>query len=230
MDRLSKDEWFSIGILLDIDELLILCDSNPDIDKNLCQKDAIWLYKIKQNFSGSFTTETLTETIIEILKQYKGDRSWRQYYTEDLDRILIMNPTQVLYSSSLNGRLDLVILAIGLGADPGGDNNNLLNTLDAASLNGHLHIVEYLLSLNIYPSGEIADSMILSSNEGILDSVKYLAEYLIKQEPRDPRDPSLLTWFTRASISSAHNNHKSVTDYLRTLIKNYFKTGKYKGL
>lgn len=50
MEKLNRDELFKIAILLDLPELLAFCRSSNKIDKLICQKNDIWIYKLKTEF------------------------------------------------------------------------------------------------------------------------------------------------------------------------------------
>src|SRR5579872_2386123 len=47
---LDQNILFQIGIELDLPDLLRLCQSNKEINRKLCQQDAIWNYKLKKDF------------------------------------------------------------------------------------------------------------------------------------------------------------------------------------
>ena len=50
MERLSKDDLFTIAINLEVGDLLNFCESSDRINKLICEKDNIWLYHIKKRF------------------------------------------------------------------------------------------------------------------------------------------------------------------------------------
>jgi hypothetical protein len=50
MDKLTKDALFLIAIELDLPSLLNFCASNSRINKLVCQRDDIWLYKLKAEY------------------------------------------------------------------------------------------------------------------------------------------------------------------------------------
>ena len=163
MEFLPKDALFAIAINLGLEDLLNLCNSSNRINRLVCQKDDIWLYKIKQEFPY------LTQ---EILNRYKNTRSWREYYIQDLEPTTNDNSNDVLIKSSRNGRLDLVIIALNLGADI--NRYNLPITL--SSLYGHLDVVKYLVECGIDVSDPEFEGLTEASFSGHLDVVKYLVE------------------------------------------------------
>ena len=50
MEKLNKDELFTLALHLDLPNLLNLCQSNNLIRNNLCARDEIWIYKLRQDF------------------------------------------------------------------------------------------------------------------------------------------------------------------------------------
>jgi len=50
METLSKDVLFNIATMLDLDDLLRLCSSNSRINRLVCQRNDIWLFKLAAEF------------------------------------------------------------------------------------------------------------------------------------------------------------------------------------
>jgi hypothetical protein len=50
METLSKDVLFNIATMLDLDDLLSLCSSNSRINRLICQRNDIWLFKLVAEF------------------------------------------------------------------------------------------------------------------------------------------------------------------------------------
>src|SRR5581483_1248873 len=48
---LDQNVLFQIGIILDLPDLLRLCQSNKEINRKLCKQDTIWDYKLKTDFN-----------------------------------------------------------------------------------------------------------------------------------------------------------------------------------
>jgi len=69
MEKLSKDDLFSIALQLDLPELLNFCRSSKRINDLLCKRKEIWAAKLKQEFPKTF--EELSK---------RGLDKWRQYY------------------------------------------------------------------------------------------------------------------------------------------------------
>jgi ankyrin repeat protein len=164
MERLDPDTLFSIGILLELDDLLKFCSTNKRINNILCRQDNIWLYKIKQ-LSPSLG--------VEVINKYRNDRSLKDYYIQDIYSNS-NNPNKLLLNSSINGRLDLVILALDLGADIQARNNQAVRL---ASHNGHLEVVKYLVEHGADIQAVNNYAVIYASENGHLEVVKYLVEH-----------------------------------------------------
>jgi len=50
MDLLTKDVLFNIATMLDLDNLLSFCNSDPRINRLICQGEAIWNFKLVKEF------------------------------------------------------------------------------------------------------------------------------------------------------------------------------------
>ena len=50
MEKLNKDELFTLALHLDLPSLLSFCSSNKNIERNICRRDDIWIYKLKKDF------------------------------------------------------------------------------------------------------------------------------------------------------------------------------------
>jgi Leucine-rich repeat (LRR) protein len=50
MDRLNKNELFSLGIEMDLPTLIKFCSTNLKIKKKLCDEKDIWIYKLNKEF------------------------------------------------------------------------------------------------------------------------------------------------------------------------------------
>ena len=50
MQRLTKDELFSLAIHLDLADILRLCSTSKYVERNLCLRDSIWNYKLQNEF------------------------------------------------------------------------------------------------------------------------------------------------------------------------------------
>ncbi len=75
MESSSRDILFLIGIALDLPDLLRLCQSNKEINRKLCQQDAIWNYKLEKDF-GEYLDFQSYPMFFEIYQRNK-----REYYT-----------------------------------------------------------------------------------------------------------------------------------------------------
>ena len=77
----------------------------------------------------------------DLLRKFKGNRSWSEYYIQDLRKIPF-KPVMFLKEGSRKGRLDQVIITLKNGADIHVGNDL---SLRAASGYGHLEVVKYLV-------------------------------------------------------------------------------------
>ncbi|GAG82288.1 unnamed protein product, partial [marine sediment metagenome] len=50
MEKLEKDQLFLLATELDLPQLLKFCQTNKKINKLVCQRDDIWLYKLNKEF------------------------------------------------------------------------------------------------------------------------------------------------------------------------------------
>ena len=163
MERLPKDDLFNIAVNLNLEDLLSLCKTLKHINNNLCRRDDIWLHKIKKSFP---TLEPV------IMNKYRGDRSWKQYYIQDLYPTLQQDPNSVLINSSKDGRSDLVAAALDLSTN---GSYKIDDVFIWASNYGHLDVVKLLI--DYYGADVRANKNEAVRNaiyRGDLDMVKYL--------------------------------------------------------
>ena len=182
---------------LEDQDLVNVCKTNTKANK-ICYDQNFWLNRIMIKFPYLG---------LDLLKKYKRDRSWSQYYIEDLRA---KNLPKHLLANIDKNRLDLVIIAVNKGADihqmhdypirlasekgrlgvvkylaeQGADIYSFDDqALKLASLNGHLDIVKYLVSIgaNIHAGNNSAIRWALQS--GSIDVV----DYLVSQGVPDPR-------------------------------------------
>jgi len=70
MENINRDELFQIAIMLDLPDLLSFCKSSKRINKTICQKDNIWLYKLNNEFPNykNIKNKNYKELYIDMLK------------------------------------------------------------------------------------------------------------------------------------------------------------------
>ena len=158
-----KDLDLLILIQLDDQNLVNVCKTNTTINE-LCNDQNFWLQRIMKMFPY---------LDLYILKKYKQDRDWSQYYIDDLRTINKTNAIYKLYNGAKNGYLDMVIIAVNKGADVTSDNYYALRN---ASAYGHLEVVKYLVKNGPKLSDNYTDSVILAIENGHLNILKYLVE------------------------------------------------------
>ena len=86
MDKLTKDELFSIAILLDLPDLLNFCKSDERIDKLVCKKNDIWFHKLKEfsnwrdfNFNKSLQEIYTTLYGLRIVQKFIKEKANQNY-------------------------------------------------------------------------------------------------------------------------------------------------------
>lgn len=112
---------------------------------------------------------------IEIHKNYKGCKSWRNYYIHELSIFdkKNVNLNSKLICSSLNGKLHLVMIALEKGADIHYKDDLAVGW---ASKGGHLEIVKYLVEKGAGIYSKNCMSIEHASGNGHLEVAKYLVE------------------------------------------------------
>ncbi len=160
----NKDVDRKILNNLEDKDLVNVCQTNKKA-YSLCNDQVFWMNRVfnKFNYVGG-----------DILRTNKGkDRSWSEYYIQDLQKINKNNAVGYLYSGSERGRLDHVIIALVLGTDI---HNGADHSLRFASVKGQLEVVKYLVSQSTDIHGSSNQGLILASKYGHLEIVKYLVE------------------------------------------------------
>ena len=160
----NKNLDFKIFNKLDDKDLVNLCQTNRHANE-LCNNQVFWLNRILNRFPYLG---------IDILKKYKQERSWLQYYIKDLRQITPTNAQDKLEICSRIGRLDLVIIAVNKGADIRVYNDYAVRM---ASYNGHLEVVKYLVSQGADIRADNDYAVIWTSENGHLEVVKYLVSH-----------------------------------------------------
>jgi len=97
MEKLEKDQLFLLATELDFPQLLKFCQTNKKINKLVCRRDDIWLYKLDKEFpdyrnykiTGSYKKiyETLFIRGLETIKRtFKLDYNLDELYNlQELD-------------------------------------------------------------------------------------------------------------------------------------------------
>ena len=152
---------FKILNELDDKDLVKVCQTNRQANE-LCNDQTFWLNRILIRFPYLG---------LDVLKKYKQERSWSQYYIEDLRQVTPTNAQAKLKSWSRDGRLDLIMIAANKGADIRADNDFAVRN---ASYNGHLEVVKYLVSQSANIRADNDEAVRWTSRNGHLDVVKYL--------------------------------------------------------
>ncbi len=130
---------------------------------SLCNDQVFWMNRVFDRFGyvGG-----------DILRKFKKDRSWSEYYIQDLRKINSTNALEYLISGSRTGKLDLVIISLKNGADIHSRNNA---ALVLASWHGQLDVVRYLIEehgVDIHFNED--EALRMASQYGQIEVVKYL--------------------------------------------------------
>ncbi len=134
---------------------------------SLCNDQVFWMNRVflKFGYVGG-----------NILRKHKKNRSWSEYYIQDLRKINSSNANYYLETGSGNGKFDHVIISLNIGANIHTNNEAALRM---ASYNGHIEVVKYLVELkpdgaDIHALGDQA--LRLASENGHIKVVKYLVD------------------------------------------------------
>ena len=163
----QKDTDIEILNRLDDKSLIKFCHSNTKT-LNFCNTNQqFWLNRIIAKY----------KIPIDVLNKYKGDRTWSEYYIQDLRKI-DKSVLKWLQYGSVAGRLDFVMAALNLGADINNQDSRSDHTaLMFAVKSNHFEIVKYLVdnkaNLNLYNGleGSVISMTIKTKNLAIF---KYL--------------------------------------------------------
>ncbi len=157
----NKDVDRKILNELDDKDIVNVCQTNKKA-YSLCNDQVFWMNRVFQKFGyvGG-----------NVLRKYKKDRSWSEYYIQDLRKINKDNAQEYLNYGSLFGRFDYVIIALKNDINIHGDTDF---SLRFASNNGHLEIVKYLVSQGADIHARTDYALKASTENGHLDVVKYL--------------------------------------------------------
>jgi len=109
MENLPLDLKKDLLLRLDDKELVKICQLNKEYIDFCNNNQDFWLQRIIRTFPY---------LNIEILNQYKGARTWSQYYIEDLRKINNNNAEDYLINAIDDERFDHIMIAIDKGADP----------------------------------------------------------------------------------------------------------------
>jgi len=199
----NKDLNYKLFNQLDDKNLVSVCSINKESRKIYTDQN-FWLQRILSKFNY---------IPLEVLRKNKGDRKWSEYYINDLREVDDKNKAYYLIEESKNGRLDLVMISMFLGA------NIHDYALMWASQYGHLEIVKFLINkgANIHANDDEAlrlasanihanddETLRLASDNGRLDVVKFLVD---KGANIHARDDTALRW-------SSEYGHLDVVKYL----------------
>ncbi len=157
----NKDVDRKILNNLEDKDLVNVCQTNKKA-YTLCNDQVFWMNRVFNRFGyvGG-----------DVLRKYKKDQRWSEYYIQDLRKINNSNAWGYLMAGSDDGRLDYVMIALKNGADIHKVSDY---TLRWASERGHLDVVKYLVSQGADIHAGTDYALRFASERGHLDVVKYL--------------------------------------------------------
>ena len=157
----NKDIDRKILNKLEDKDLVKVCQVNKNAN-SICNDQVFWMNRVFNRFGyvGG-----------DMLRQYKKDRSWSEYYIQDLRKINKNTADKYLIETSQKGRLDQVMISLEKGADVHADDDEALRW---ASGNGHLEVVRLLLEKG---ADVHARALQWASQRGHLEVVRLLKEY-----------------------------------------------------
>ena len=145
------------------EDLLALCElPNTDATK-YCNSQDYWLNRIQYMFPY-LSAETL--------EKYRGNRNWSDYYIDDLGPTNRLMPNRVLFEGVSQGRLDLVLIGLNIGANIPNDSSKLLC---AAATHGDVEFLKELADMNVV-SFDIENYLIpmCAAENGHIEMLKFL--------------------------------------------------------
>lgn len=151
-----KDLDYKILNELDDKSLVRFCETNKEANK-YCDNQDYWRNRTFSRFSN---------VPPEILIEYKGERSWSDYYIFDLKR-LNADDVEDLEYSLIKGRLDYVIILLNKGM-------KINDMIYYSVISGNLKLVKYLLNRGIKQSPK---AILEAIYRGDLNMIKLLIEY-----------------------------------------------------
>ena len=151
-----KDLDYKILNELDDKDLVNFCLTNKRADE-YCNDQNYWFNRIIYKFPY---------IPLDVLKKYKKERTWSNYYIYDLRKIFKDGGLFAIETAATKGRLDQVMILVNKGIQ-------LDTVFGLAAFNGQLHIIKYLHEKGYKLRPFI---LILAVRNGHLNVVKYLVE------------------------------------------------------
>ena len=148
-----------LGELEDVD-LVNICQVNKQADE-ICKDQGFWLNRIMLKFPY---------LSLDVLNKYKDNRSWSEYYINDLRKINLSDAQSDLSESVQYGRLDHMIMAINNGADI---NYSKYYIVTAGEMR-HRDVFNYLINQGIDIRTDSDAPLRFASENGWINEVKYL--------------------------------------------------------
>ena len=164
----NRDVDMEILQQLEDKDLVNVCQTNR-YSRNLCNNQLFWMNRVLRKFRVD----------INLLKKYKGDRSWADYYIKDLRKIRPLNgdslAEQMFVEDAAKGRLDRIMIRLKISGDLSHD-DILDEAFVEASMNNRMDTAKFLLQKGADIDAWQGDALISSAEHGHLDMVKFLVE------------------------------------------------------
>ncbi len=186
----NKDVDRKILNELEDKDLVKACQVNKQADE-ICNDQVFWMNRVFNKFDNYVGGD--------VLRKYKGDRSWSEYYIHDLRKINKSNANKYLLGEAAKlGDVKLVNHFIKQGA------NNWDSGMIGSARGGHKDLVEYFIEKR---TGAWVSSLMEASAEGH----KNIVEYLINNDPYEEiHDDDL----NDAMVYAHVNGYKKLVRYL----------------
>ena len=166
----NKDVDRKILNKLEDKDLVKACQVNKYAD-SICNDQVFWMNRVFDRFGyvGG-----------DLLRKYKKDRSWSEYYIQDLRKITPDNAKEYMHNNT--SRLDYIIIAVNIGSDIRDESPGVMSyfngAVNTAAMHGHLDTLKYLVSQGGDISLNHYNTLSMAKMFGHEDVVKYLTSLI----------------------------------------------------
>ena len=195
-DKLSRDEIFSIALMLDLPDILSFCRISKKFNNNVCNNNNFWIRRLKQDYGITYLTIS-PDMKVGAKKYYEFLRSSIRG-RNNMTRVIVVDKSDIIVKAVVFGDLD--IFKSILGTNP--SISRLETALVMASTNNNINMVKYLVNNFGF---NLNQGLVEAASKGNLEIVKYLSE-------------NGATSFHWAIKNALNFNNRDVVDYLKTKI------------
>ena len=219
-DKLSRDEMFSIALMLDLPDILSFCRISKKFNNNVCNNKFFWIRRLKQDYEiiyleinpdksvGPFWMQrskqdgvTIYQKTYEINPDNKvGPKKYYEFLTTNIpvkQTTLMVDKSDIIAKAVVFGDLDIFKSILGMNPSL----SRLETALVMASSN-NIDMIKYLVNNFKF---NINKGLVEAASKGNLEIVKYLSE-------------NGATSFHWAMKNALISNNRDVVDYLKTKI------------